>query len=178
MIAAARTNNSATNITYAVWDAQTVGDNPEWREKFDKVVCFFALHWIPNQPKALRSILTCLKPGGEALLICVNREVVIKEGMQFLQSHPKWSGYLKEYVYLFHPWNRSVEETKDVFHQCGWVNVCPDLQSSGVASENVIKCRCYCLRSHKFTSLVLFTRFIKYNAAHHIFFFKVREPLY
>ena len=95
MIANARTNNSATNINYAVWDAQTVGDNPEWRETFDKVVSFLALMWIPDQLKALRGILTCLKPGGEALFISVNRDVVLKEGMQFLQSHPTWKDYLK-----------------------------------------------------------------------------------
>ncbi|XP_033629255.1 demethylmenaquinone methyltransferase-like isoform X2 [Asterias rubens] len=139
MIANARTNNSATNINYAVWDAQTVGDNPEWRETFDKVVSFLALMWIPDQLKALRGILTCLKPGGEALFISVNRDVVLKEGMQFLQSHPTWKDYLKECVYLMHPWNRSVEETKDVFHQCGWTNVCSDLQVSDPAPESVIK---------------------------------------
>ncbi|XP_022109187.1 uncharacterized protein LOC110989250 [Acanthaster planci] len=71
MIAVARQNNAASNITYLVGDARCVGDNPDWKEKFDKVVSFFVLHWIPfaDQLRALSSILTCLKPGGEGLFI-------------------------------------------------------------------------------------------------------------
>ena len=97
MIANARTNNSATNINYAVWDAQTVGDNPEWRETFDKVVSFLALMWIPDQLKALRGILTCLKPGGEALIIMDNQydNFVPFEADRFLEDHIKWGQYTK-----------------------------------------------------------------------------------
>ena len=53
-----------------------------------------------------------------------------------------------------HPWNRSVEETKDVFHQCGWTNVCSDLQVSDPAPESVIKCKYFGLHHHTIISTV------------------------
>jgi trans-aconitate 2-methyltransferase len=39
-----------------------------FREEFDVVVSFNALHWIPQQDEALRSIRCALKPGGRAQL--------------------------------------------------------------------------------------------------------------
>ena len=103
MLAEACANNSAPNITYCLGDAQTVGDNPKWREKFDKVVCFFVLQWVPDKPKALRSILNCLKPGGKALLIVPNRDPIFCEATVFLNGHTKWGDYVKvcSFYYIF-----------------------------------------------------------------------------
>ena len=100
MIAVARQSNSAANITYLVKDARSVGDNPEWRGKFDKVVSFFMLHWIPfeEQPRALGGILNCLKPGGEGLFILDNDNGGLDlptEAHLYLKHHTKWGMYLQ-----------------------------------------------------------------------------------
>ena len=95
MLAVARANYSGPNITYSFGDAQNCGDNPEWRERFDKVVSFFVLHWCQDHAKALRSILACLKPGGEAVFILGNESPLISETDLFLKSHPKWAEYVK-----------------------------------------------------------------------------------
>ena len=60
MITVARNDNPGPNISYHVCDARACGDNPDWRERFDKVVSFYVLHWFPDQPKAFDSILACL----------------------------------------------------------------------------------------------------------------------
>lgn len=90
-------NNSSSNITYLLEDAQTVGDNPDLRGKFDKVVCFHVLHWVPDVIKALGSICDCLKPGGEALIIMDNHidDLLYYSADYFLEDHVKWSKYVK-----------------------------------------------------------------------------------
>ena len=97
MLTVATKSNSVPNVTYHKWDAQTVGDNPDWRERFDKVICFFVLHWIPDQLEAIRSISKCLKPGGEALFITSKRHDghLLLQAESFLKSQEKWSHYLK-----------------------------------------------------------------------------------
>ena len=95
MLDVARDMNPAPNITYSVGDARTVGDNPEWRGRFDKVTCFYVIHWFPEHDKAFRSILECLKPGGEALFLMDNRTTALNDIELFLTTHSKWSQYLK-----------------------------------------------------------------------------------
>ena len=97
MLDFAMKNNSSSNITYLLEDAQTVGDNPDLRGKFDKVVCFHVLHWVPDVIKALGSICDCLKPGGEALIIMDNQydNFVPFEADRFLEDHIKWGQYTK-----------------------------------------------------------------------------------
>ncbi|XP_022079380.1 uncharacterized protein LOC110973133 isoform X2 [Acanthaster planci] len=122
MIRFARQNNAAANITYCMGDAQTFGDYPEWQERFDKAVSFFVLHWCPDHAKALRSILACLKPGGEALLITMNRTTLISEVHRFLNSHVKWGHYVTGFENAFSFWDRSVAETEELLATCGWTN--------------------------------------------------------
>ena len=95
MLASARKTNPAINVTYALADAQTIGDNPDLQARFDKAVSFFVLHWCPDHAKALKSISACLKPEGEALFITVNRTQVVSEVNTFVMSHVKWGGYAK-----------------------------------------------------------------------------------
>lgn len=99
MIEVANQANSAPNIEYVVRDARSVSDNPEWQERFDKVVSFFVFHWIPTEDhtKALASTLACLKTGGEGLFIIDNKcELDFpKQAHLYLENHTKWDVYLK-----------------------------------------------------------------------------------
>lgn len=77
-----------------------------YRDEFDLVVSFNALHWVPEQDLALASIRTALKPGGRALLRMVPQgprrslEDVIEE----IRRRPRWdaafSGFQKPYVHF------------------------------------------------------------------------------
>ena len=100
MLAVAVQTNSAPNVTYHKCDAQTVGDNLDWREKFDKVVCFFVLHWVPDEMKAIQGILKCLKPTGEALFIIDNQDddFNLFQATSFLKGHAKWGPYVKVWI--------------------------------------------------------------------------------
>ena len=95
MLDVARDMNPAPNITYSVGDARTVGDNPEWRGRFDKVTCFYVIHWFSEHDKAFRSIFECLKPGGEALLLIDNSNPFSTEAAVFVRTHTRWSKYVK-----------------------------------------------------------------------------------
>ncbi|XP_038053519.1 juvenile hormone acid O-methyltransferase-like [Patiria miniata] len=122
MVAVAVKTNSAPNVTYSQWDARAVGDNQDWREGFDKAVCFFVLHWFPEQTQALRSISACLKPGGQALLIIDNHDdlFILNQVTSFLKSHEKWGAFVQDYKSSLFMWNLSVQETQKVFKECGW----------------------------------------------------------
>lgn len=52
------------NLAFAVADARNLSAHRE----FDRVISFNALHWIPDQSTALRSIRESLKPRGQAHL--------------------------------------------------------------------------------------------------------------
>ncbi len=124
MLGFALKNNSSSNITYLLEDAQTVGDNPDLRGKFDKVVCFHVLHWVPDVIKALGSMCDCLKPGGEALIIMGNEHDnwFCLEADQFLENHIKWGKYVKGHENPVQMWNKPQTATEDVLRSCGWAN--------------------------------------------------------
>ncbi|XP_022079790.1 uncharacterized protein LOC110973357 isoform X2 [Acanthaster planci] len=129
MIATAQNSNSASNIRYVIWDARTVGDNPEWRDRFDKIVSFFVIHWIPSeeQPKALEGILACLKTGGEGLILnCtdVGSRHSIRGTVLHLKNHPKWGVYVKQDKPLAGWWSRPIKDTDELMktYDCTSVN--------------------------------------------------------
>src|SRR5262249_41625658 len=78
------------NLRFEVADARRL----TYRNEFDLVVSFNALHWVPEQDSALRSIRAALKPGGRALLRMVpagareSLEAVIEE----IRQRPRWIG--------------------------------------------------------------------------------------
>ncbi|XP_038045809.1 juvenile hormone acid O-methyltransferase-like [Patiria miniata] len=142
MIAVAVKTNSAPNVAYSQWDARAVGDNPDWRERFDKAVCFFVLHWFPEQTQALRSISACLKPGGQALFIIDNRDdlLMLHQATSFLKSHEKWGAFVQDYKSTMFVWNLSVQETQKVFKTCGWAEAkCKVRRHELVMSEIQLK---------------------------------------
>ena len=73
---------------------------PGLAREFDKVVSNYVLHWCPDPAKALRSVLACLKPGGEALIIVANRTTILTDMSQYIRSHVKWDAFVKVLFFL------------------------------------------------------------------------------
>ncbi|XP_038072504.1 ubiquinone biosynthesis O-methyltransferase-like [Patiria miniata] len=127
-VAFARANNSEPSVTYGLGDAQTIGDNPDYLGRFDKAVSFFVLHWCPDPAKALRSILACLKPGGEGLLMVGNRTTFPPDVRAFLGSHARWGEYVKGFKGSQYFWKRSISEAEELMATCGWTKVQCEIQ--------------------------------------------------
>src|SRR6185369_2768094 len=83
------------NVTFEVGDATRLS----YRDAFDLVVSFNALHWVADQTAALRGIRDALRPGARALLQFVSQgerkclENVIEE----TALSPRWSGCFAHY---------------------------------------------------------------------------------
>ncbi len=56
--------SAGSNLRFEVADARRL----PYRREFDLVVSFNALHWVPEQEDALRSIRSALRPGDRAIL--------------------------------------------------------------------------------------------------------------
>lgn len=112
MIAFASARFESTQLRFAVGDARTL----PYRAEFDVVVSFNALHWVPEQEQALRSIRAALKPGGKALLRFVpegerkSLEDVIEEVRQDQPWARYFAGFRKPYVHLTAPEYRTLAE--------------------------------------------------------------------
>lgn len=95
MIAFADKHFSAPNLGFATADIRQLS----FQEEFDLVVSFNALHWIPDQDKALRSIRRAMKPDALAQLRLVpdgerkSLETVIEETRL---SQP-WSAHFRDF---------------------------------------------------------------------------------
>ena len=94
MIAFAQSQYPATthpNLAFEVADARDL----KFENEFDLVVSFNALHWVPDQERALRGIRAALKPGGRAQLRLVplgprkSLETVLEE----TRKSPRWAQY-------------------------------------------------------------------------------------
>ncbi len=86
---------SRPNLRFEVGDARRLS----FREEFDLIVSFNALHWIKEQDAALRSIRSAMKSNGLAQLRLVPKgerrslESVIEE----TRLSPKWIGYFQDF---------------------------------------------------------------------------------
>jgi trans-aconitate 2-methyltransferase len=84
-----------SNLRFEVADARRL----PFQEEFDVVVSFNALHWIPEQDEALRSVRRAMKPDGLAQLRLVptgerkSLENVIEETRQ----STRWAGYFQKF---------------------------------------------------------------------------------
>ena len=74
---------------------------PRLGERFDKVVSNYVLHWLPDHAKALRNVLACLKPGGEALFTVGVRTTIIDGMTQYIRSHATWGAFVKVEPFIF-----------------------------------------------------------------------------
>jgi SAM-dependent methyltransferase len=82
-------------LRYAVADVRCL---TYWNE-FDLVVSFNALHWVPEQGLALRSIRAALKPSGRTLLQFVpqGERVSLEDVIEDTRKSPRWAGYFLGY---------------------------------------------------------------------------------
>lgn len=85
----------ASNLTFQVADASRM----EFHNEFDWVVSFNALHWIPDQDPALRSIAAALKPGGTAQLRLVPKgeRKSLEDVIEETRLSSRWSGYFPNF---------------------------------------------------------------------------------
>lgn len=95
MIDYAHRHLSAPNLAFAVADVRAL----PCRGAFDLVVSFNALHWVPEQQRALESVREALAPGGRTFLQMVPRgerralEAVIED----TRSSPRWSRWFTDF---------------------------------------------------------------------------------
>jgi len=95
---------SATNLSFAVMDARRL----TFREEFDLVVSFNALHWVAEaeQPLVLRGICSALKPGALARLRLVARgarkslENIIEETATSTRWNRYFVGHHDPYLHI------------------------------------------------------------------------------
>ncbi len=92
MVAFARQQFGAAawpNLRFEVVDARRLN----FDARFDRVVSFNALHWIPQQAEALRGIRAALKPQGRAHLRLVTRGALtsLEEVAEALRQEPSWA---------------------------------------------------------------------------------------
>ncbi len=68
-------------------------------EEFDLIVSFNALHWIPEQEEALRSIRSAMKPGGSAQLRLVPKGArkSLEDVIEETRLSSRWSAYFREF---------------------------------------------------------------------------------
>ena len=101
-----------SNLRFEVADARRL----PFRREFDLVVSFNALHWVPEQEHALRSIRSALRPGGRAQLRLVpagkrkSLENVIEETRHSSRWARYYSGFRDPYLHLTPEQYRSLAE--------------------------------------------------------------------
>jgi len=78
------------NLRFEVGDARHL----PYRDEFDLVVSFNALHWVPEQGAALQSIRAALKPGGRAIVRMVSRgqREALEDVIEEVRQRTRWAG--------------------------------------------------------------------------------------
>lgn len=84
-----------SNLRFEVADAL----NLPFRNEFDLVVSFNALHWLPKQGEALRSIRSAIKPGGLAQLRLVPKgeRKSLEDVLEETRTSSRWADYFREF---------------------------------------------------------------------------------
>ncbi len=83
------------NLRFQVADARHL----PFREEFDLIVSFNALHWIPQQDEPLRSIRAAMKPDGLAQLRLVpaGERKSLENVLEDTRLSPRWAHYFREF---------------------------------------------------------------------------------
>jgi trans-aconitate methyltransferase len=90
------------NLRFAEADARRL----PFHDEFDLVVSFNALHWVPEQGEALRSIRSALRSEGRAALRLVpaGERKSLEDVIDDVRRSPRWSdhfrGFQKPYLHL------------------------------------------------------------------------------
>ena len=72
-------------------------------ERFDVVVSFNALHWVPEQRQVLGQIAAVLRPGGRALIqmVCAGERKSLEAVAMEICRAPRWAGSFEGFVTPF-----------------------------------------------------------------------------
>jgi trans-aconitate 2-methyltransferase len=83
------------NLRFEVADVRRL----TYRREFDRVVSFNALHWVPEQGEALRSIRAALTDAGQALLRFVPEgpRKSIEDVLEDVRHTARWAGYFTDF---------------------------------------------------------------------------------
>jgi len=83
------------NLRFEVADARLL----PFQNEFDLVVSFNALHWIPEQDTALRSIRSAMKPEGRALLRLVpqGERKSLENVVEDTRRSSRWDVYFRDF---------------------------------------------------------------------------------
>jgi trans-aconitate 2-methyltransferase len=83
------------NLSFAVSDIRGI----TFKDEFDLVVSFNALHWIPKQDDALRAINAAIKSGGAAQLRLVPKgeRKSLEDVLEETRKSPNWASYFDGY---------------------------------------------------------------------------------
>jgi trans-aconitate methyltransferase len=93
------------NLRFEVADVRRL----TYRDEFDRVVSFNALHWVPDQGAALRSIRRALVDAGRALLRLVPQgpRRSLEDFIEDLRHSARWAGHFtgfqKPYAHFLPP---------------------------------------------------------------------------
>lgn len=87
----------AANLRFEAADARHLS----FEEEFDLIVSFNALHWVPEQDKALQGIRSAMKPGAVAQLRLVPKgeRKSLEDVIEETRLSPRWAHY---YPAAFH----------------------------------------------------------------------------
>jgi len=103
------------NLRFEVADARSLS----YRNEFDLIVSFNALHWVPEQRLALQSIGAALKPGARAILRFVSRgrRKCLEDVIEDVRQRPRWAdsfpGFRRPYLHF------APEEYRALAEDCG-----------------------------------------------------------
>ena len=83
------------NLRFEVADARRLS----FKDEFDLAVSFNALHWIPDQDAALRSIRSALVAGGKAQfrLVTAGARQSLESVVEETRTAPEWKAYFKNF---------------------------------------------------------------------------------
>jgi trans-aconitate 2-methyltransferase len=70
-----------------------------YREAFNLIVSFNALHWVTQQGEALKSIRAAMRPGGRAQLRLVPKgeRKSLEDVLEDTRLSGRWAGYFKDF---------------------------------------------------------------------------------
>lgn len=103
---------SGEGLTFEVGAVETMA----FRDEFDLVVSFNALHWVVQQHRALATIAAALHAGGRAVLVfvCGSPRPSLEDVAMSVAASPRWSAPFEGFTAPFvHPdpelWQRDAE---------------------------------------------------------------------
>ncbi|CAN7938138.1 unnamed protein product, partial [Ixodes hexagonus] len=107
MVDYAKANYTHPDVCYEVLDA--AGDVTKFLDRhgrFDRIYCFYCLHWIRDQKAAFANIGKLLKDGGECLLLFCAQFIFYDVWLEMAESE-RWRNVISDPMELFpETWRR------------------------------------------------------------------------